>query len=83
MASPPTFSGERLTRARLAAGLLQRELAERCTERGEKVDQSQISQWEAGRSAPLAPKLPVLAAVLGCSVDDLHDRTQEQSAVAS
>jgi transcriptional regulator with XRE-family HTH domain len=58
-------------RARLAAGLLQRELAEKCTERGEKVDQSQISHWEAMRSAPLPPKLRVLAEVLGCSVDDL------------
>jgi transcriptional regulator with XRE-family HTH domain len=69
-------------RARLAAGLLQREVAERCTERGEKVDQSQVSQWEASRSAPLPPKLPVLAEVLGCSIDDLHDHT-ESSAVAS
>lgn len=80
MPSPQTFSGDRLTRARLAAGLLQREVAERCTERGEKVDQSQISQWEAGRSAPLPPKLPVLAKVLGCEIDDL---LAQDSAVAS
>ncbi len=82
MPSPQTFSGERLTRARLAAGLLQRELAERCIERGEKVDQTQISHWEAGRHAPLPSKQRALAEVLGCSVDDLHDRTQEPSAVA-
>lgn len=83
MPSPQTFSGDRLMRARLAAGLLQREVAERCTERGVPVDQSQVSQWEASRSAPLPPKLPVLAEVLGCSVNDLYDHAQEQSAVLS
>ena len=83
MPSPQTFRGELLVRARLAAGLLQRELAEMCTDRGEKVDQPQISQWETNRSAPLPAKQRVIAEVLGCKVDDLHDRTQERSAVAS
>lgn len=62
-------------RARLAAGLLQRQVAEICTERGVKVDQSQISLWEAGQYAPLPPKQRMLAEVLGCTVDDLHERS--------
>ena len=57
--------GEKLKRARQAAGLTQVQLAERigCTQ----VD---ISRWEAGRE-PGALTLKKIAAALGCSMDDL------------
>ena len=56
----------KLTQAELAASL--------------KVDQTAVSQWEAGRSMPTADKLPELARILGCTIDDLF-KTQVQKEV--
>ena len=30
-------------------------------------------QWEVGISFPSADKLPIIAAILGCTIDDLYD----------
>jgi transcriptional regulator with XRE-family HTH domain len=73
------FSGNRLRLCRLRAGLLQRELAERCTTLGVTVTQPLISHWESARSGPLPPTLKVLAEALGVTVDDLLDRAQVAS----
>lgn len=35
------------------------------------VDQTAVSQWETGESLPRADKLPHLAKILGCTVDEL------------
>ena len=35
------------------------------------VTQSAIAKWESGESKPRADKLPELARVLGCTIDDL------------
>ena len=35
------------------------------------VDQTAVSQWETGESLPRADKLPQLAKILGCTVDEL------------
>lgn len=35
------------------------------------VAQSTVAEWEAGRSAPLTSKLPQIAEVLHCTVNDL------------
>ena len=35
------------------------------------VNQTAVSQWERGVSLPSCDKLPLLAAVLDCSIDDL------------
>ncbi len=40
------------------------------------VTQSTVSQWEAGKTYPNTAKLQKLAAVLGCSVDDLFSETE-------
>ena len=58
-------AGEKLKRARKAAGLDQRQLAEMvgCTQ----VD---ISRWEAGRE-PKASTLKKLAQAIGCDMEDL------------
>lgn len=39
----------------------------------EKLDitQQAIAKWETGESLPRADKLPQLAAILGCSIDEL------------
>ena len=35
------------------------------------ITQSAISQWELGRSSPTAELLPKVAALYGCTVDEL------------
>lgn len=41
------------------------------------VDQTAISQWESGKSMPTADKLPELAKILGCTIDDLFGDVKE------
>ena len=45
-----------------------------------KVDQTAISQWETGRTLPRADRLPELAKIFDCSVDELFS-TDEPKAV--
>lgn len=35
------------------------------------VGQNTVSQWETGERTPKADKLPALAKILGCTVDEL------------
>lgn len=56
----------RLKEAREAAGLTQVALGEIVG-----VEQHTVSQWESGHRIPRADKLPLLAKVLGCTIDDL------------
>lgn len=35
------------------------------------VDRSAIAKWESGYAYPSADKLPIIAAALNCSIDDL------------
>lgn len=37
------------------------------------VSQQAVVKWEKGQSAPRSDKLPLLATVLHCTVDDLFD----------
>lgn len=57
---------EGIKRLRCALGLTQAELAKRVS-----VTQSQVAQWERGAAMPSAAKLPLLASVLGCTIDEL------------
>ena len=43
------------------------------------VTQSAIAKWEAGESKPRSDKLPELAKIFGCSIDDLFESEQEKS----
>lgn len=54
---------------REAKGLTQCQLA-----RAMGVDQTAVSQWERGETLPRADRLPMLAKILGCTVDQLLDR---------
>lgn len=35
------------------------------------VNRSAVAMWEAGEALPRADKLPEIAKILGCSIDDL------------
>ena len=35
------------------------------------VERSTVAKWEAGEAMPRADKLPELAKILGCTIDDL------------
>ena len=49
--------------------LTQEELASKMN-----VERSTIAMWETGKAVPRTERLPQLAEVLGCSVDDLFKR---------
>lgn len=49
------------------AGMTQRELAKALG-----IWPSAISMWETGDRLPRSDKLPELAKILGCSIDDLY-----------
>lgn len=55
-----------IKKAREKVGLTQQELA---NELG--VVQSTVAMWETQSSLPRADKLPALAKVLGCTIDEL------------
>ena len=51
---------------RMALGLTQEDLAGRLG-----VDRSAVAYWEAGARTPTTGKLPQLAQLLGCGIEDL------------
>jgi transcriptional regulator with XRE-family HTH domain len=42
------------------------------------TDQTAISKWERGQAMPRAEKLPALARVLHCRIDDLYAGPEEK-----
>jgi len=65
-----------LKNKRVDAGLTQNELAALLG-----VNQSTIASWEVGTKYPSADKLPDLARVLGCMIDELFTENEEKEAV--
>ena len=59
-------TGALITARRKALGLTQKELAERLT-----VSDKAVSKWETGAGYPEVTMLPLLAATLGITVDEL------------
>ena len=57
---------------RLKRGISQEVLAEKLS-----VNQTAISQWEIGKSNPSSDRLPKLAEVLNCSIDELFEDSGE------
>lgn len=41
-----------------------------------QIDRSTVAKWETGESMPRADKLPDLARLFGCSIDDLFHREE-------
>lgn len=58
---------------RLRAGLKQVEVAEAM-----KVSQGTVSSWEQGYSYPTGSKVPALARLYRCSIDDLYKGAEEK-----
>lgn len=58
-----------IKRLREAAGMTQAELANKIG-----VTQPIVASWETGVKSPRAAKLPKLAQILGCTIDDLFRR---------
>ena len=55
-----------IKRLRKQANLTQTQVSEKLI-----VERSTIAKWEAGEAMPRADKLPELAKILGCTIDDL------------
>ena len=51
---------------RQSKGLTQQNLADEL-----KINRSTVAMWESGESFPRADKLPALARILDCTIDDL------------
>lgn len=58
---------ENIERLGLKAGLSQSDLAKALN-----ITQGAVSQWKKGIALPRSDKIPELAKVLGCSVDELY-----------
>lgn len=59
----------RIRELREHAGLTQDQIAAHMG-----VDQTAVHRWELGKAMPRAAKLPELAALLHCSIDQLYGR---------
>lgn len=44
------------------------------------TDRSTVAKWETGAAMPSAAKLPLLASVLGCTIDELFGRSPPDQA---
>lgn len=62
-----------IERCRKRAGMSQGELAKQLG-----VDQSAVSRWETGDTAPRMKMLPRICQVLGCKLDELLEDTSVQ-----
>ena len=59
----------KIRRCREKAGLSRPDVA-----RAMKVDMAAVFRWETGEAYPRAEKLPRLADLFGCTIDDLYGR---------
>jgi len=68
MSKPLTKGGETLNlkEKRESLNLTQQDIAEKLN-----ISRTTVSMWETGDSNPRTDKLPQLAELLGCSIDDL------------
>jgi transcriptional regulator with XRE-family HTH domain len=69
-----TFHGRGLATRREQAGLSQPQLAGTLG-----VTQQAVSDWELGRATPTATRLPALAFILRCTIDDLYHTPEEDT----
>ena len=42
------------------------------------ISRSSVAMWETGEAMPRADKLPELARILGCTIDELFAETEEE-----
>ncbi|WP_295758174.1 helix-turn-helix transcriptional regulator [uncultured Oscillibacter sp.] len=65
----------RIRELREQAGLTQDQIAEHMC-----VDQTAVHRWEIGKAMPRAAKLPELAELLHCTIDELYGRDSPPAA---
>ena len=58
----------KIAHKRTELGMTQEELAEKLN-----IERSTVAKWETGQAMPRADKLPHLAKVLKCEINDLFD----------
>ena len=58
---------------RLSKNLTQEDLAKKLI-----VDRSAVAMWETGKAMPRADKLPELAKILGCTIDELFESKRQK-----
>lgn len=58
---------KKIKNLREQAGITQEEMAKHFG-----VDRSAIAKWETGCAKPSVDKLPLLAKLLGCTIDELY-----------
>ena len=56
---------------RQSKGLTQQNLTDEL-----KINRSTVAMWEAGESFPRADKLPILARILGCTINELFEENE-------
>lgn len=56
---------------RLLAELTQKEAAEKLG-----INQVSVFQWEQGQTMPRADKLPAIAKLYGCTIEELLEKTE-------
>lgn len=66
-----TSTDSPITRARMAAGMTQGQLAQAIGQ-----TQNDVSRWERGMHQPRTDVLLKIAGALGCTLEDLLDSTQ-------
>lgn len=69
---PRSTNNSAIARIRIERGMTQQELAEKIG-----VTYSNVSRWERGEVSPTIKSMLKIAAVLGCSLDDLVDAAPE------
>jgi len=56
---------------RLNRGLTQKDIADALS-----ISQVSVWQWEAGESLPKADKLPAIAELFGCTIEELFEKEE-------
>lgn len=64
----------RLKEARLSAGLTQEEAASAL-----HVGRTTVTMWETGAVNPTADKLPAIARLYGCTINDLFKEEKQEA----
>lgn len=64
----------KIKQKREAAGFTQNNIASMLS-----IDRSTIAKWESGEALPRADKLPQLAQILNCKIDDLFDEEERRN----
>lgn len=65
---------KKIKELRISRGLTQNDIA---IELG--LSQSTVAMWENGKNVPSSSVLPKLSKILGCTIDELFDDTDESA----